>query len=279
MKALIVRILRLPLIVYLLMMAGVFFGQREMLYHPLKSSEPQMIAEAKSLKLAPLKNAQGTIIGWQSDAAQKPRAANRLLVFNGNAANALDRQPYVEGFESLDGGRQWEVTLFEYPGYGARPGNPSRKEFTEAARAAIAQLTTNDNRPLYLLGESLGSGVACEMAADQPDKVRGVILVTPYARLADVAQATLPFLPSRFLLRDRWDNVAALEKTHDPVAILIAGHDEVVGSDQGEQLFASLGDRAKHRWFFPTAGHNGIDVSPVAAWFREVSAFLLEAKR
>lgn len=247
-----------------------------MIYHPFRESEAEMIQVAGREGLMAWKDAAGKVIGWRRDAVRPEKPANKLVVFHGNAGNAVYREPYVAGFESLNEGRTWEVFLFEYPGYGARPGKTDRKTFNAAAQAAVKELLTRDGRPLFVLGESLGSGVACDVAAKEAG-VKGIVLVTPFARLADVAQSAVPFVPAALMLRDRWDNLAALPHTQVPVAVLIAGCDEVVGCDQGERVFASLGNRLKKRWFFPEARHNTLEFQTSAAWWGEVSDFLTKA--
>jgi pimeloyl-ACP methyl ester carboxylesterase len=267
-----VRLLR----TYILLVVVIFFAQRWMIYHPFRGSETEMIKEAFRDGLVPWKNGGGEIIGWRSTTVRWAKPSNKLIVFHGNAGNALYREPYVAGFESVDKGRAWEVFLFEYPGYGARPGKTSRETFNTAAQAAVKELLGMDDRPLFVLGESLGSGVACDVAAKEQG-VKGIVLVTPFARLADVAQSAVPFVPAGLMLRDRWDNLAALPRSRGPVAVLIAGCDEVVGCDQGEQVFASLGNRSKKRWFFPDARHNTLEFQTSAAWWNEVSDFLTKA--
>jgi pimeloyl-ACP methyl ester carboxylesterase len=269
-----IRLLR----TYLLLVAVIFFAQRWMIYHPFRGSETEIVREAKSEGLMPLRDDSGQIIGWRRDVARTEKPANKLIVFHGNAGNALYREPYVAGFESLNEGRTWEVFLFEYPGYGARSGKTNRESFNSAANAAVKQLLAMDDRPLFVLGESLGSGVACDVAAIESSGIRGIALVTPFARLAEVAQSAVPFVPAGLMLRDRWDNLAALTQSRGPVAVLIAGCDEVVGCDQGERVFASLEGRPKKRWFFPKARHNTLEFQTSAAWWAEVSEFLTVGK-
>jgi len=59
---------------------------------------------------------------WLAERSAEGVAANRLMFFHGNAGYALMRTQYPFNFERLDGGKSWEVYLFEYPGFGARPG-------------------------------------------------------------------------------------------------------------------------------------------------------------
>jgi pimeloyl-ACP methyl ester carboxylesterase len=210
------------------------------------------------------------LIGWRRP---NTNAAARLLVFHGNAGYALHRDYYADAFGSLDAGRRWEVLLFEYPGYGARPGPLGRKAFVAAGTAAVDELLAADSRPLYLLGESIGSGPVCEIAAARPDRIAGVVLVVPFARLVDVARAHFPFLPVGLLLRDKFDNPAALKTYRGPVAVVVAEQDEIVGAAQGRALHEAIRP-PKLLIELPGAGHNRFPTEPDAAWFREVSEFL-----
>ena len=90
--------------------------------------------------------------------------------------------------------------ILEYPGYVDRPGLPSQTSFFRAADEAIQLLATNG--PVYLVGESLGSGVAAYLAGTHPDKVAGVVLFAPYTRLTDVVQHHVRILPVRWLLTE-----------------------------------------------------------------------------
>jgi pimeloyl-ACP methyl ester carboxylesterase len=247
--------------------------QRRMMYVPFHEPESAMLTLARNLGFEPWRDESGAIIGWKS-VNHGRQAANRMLVFQGNAGYALHRGHYLSGFQGIDGGRKWEVYLFEYPGYGARPGAVGQEQFVKAGLQALDALEANDARPVYLLGESLGSGLACALAQWAPDRVAGLFLVTPFARMGDVAAHHFRFLPVRLMLRDRWDNAAALRGYLGPVAMLIASQDEVVTAAQGRLLFQSYGG-PKHLWTEPDAGHNTINFRAEAPWWREVSDFLL----
>lgn len=257
---------------YLLLLVVFTSLQRKLLYYPSRHAQNEAVHAAQGVGLEPWRNVSGEIIGWQS--AQPPReGAHRLLVLHGNAGSAIDRFNYVDGFAKLHS-PAWDVRILEYPGYGARPGSPSRDSFAAAGREAIREWTGGSG-PVFLLGESIGGGVACDLAADEPGTVGGLILITPFARLSDVAQMHFPWLPIQLILKDRWDNAAALKAYAGPVAVLLAGRDEVVGTAQGQSLFEAV-KSPKRRWFFPNATHNDLEIYSVA-WAREVSGFLLEA--
>lgn len=261
---------------YLLIIVLLAVFQRRLIYLPARMDEAAAIRDAGFSGLKPWRDAEGGIAGWRS-ANREQEGANRLVVFHGNAGSAMDREHYADGFEQLEQGSRWEVFLFEYPGYGARAGEPGRPEFTRAALAAVADLKRADARPVFLLGESIGAGTACDLAEAVPEQIAGLFLMTPFARLGDVGARHFPLFPVRRILRDRWDNVRALQNYRGPLAVMIAGEDEVVSPGQGELLFKSYAG-PKRRWIDPRGTHNMLDLGRDAAWWREVSDFLLEKR-
>jgi hypothetical protein len=276
-KPKLIRLLRTLGITYVLLCVLVGVFQRRIIYFPFHKTETEMLAEGNSLGCRPWRDADGKIIGWKS-ARSHGSAANRLVLFHGNTGFALNRTHYLDGFEQLGEGRLWEVYLFEYPGFGARRGDLGEEPFIEAGLQAIKTLKAEDSRPVYLLGESLGSGLASAIAQRQPEAVAGLFLLTPYARMGDVAAHRFGFLPVRLMLRDPWDNITALRDYHGRAAVLIAEDDEVVTAGQGRLLFDSYSG-PKRMWTEPGATHNTVDFSANAPWWREVSDFLLDDTR
>ncbi|MBN1569020.1 MAG: alpha/beta fold hydrolase [Acidobacteria bacterium] len=249
--------------------------QRRLIYLPSRAKEEALIRQAESEKLYPWRDHGMKLIGWRTslpDAVSRPR--NRLVVFHGNAGYALHRSYYVNGFHALpEGPMTWELYLFEYPGYGARAGSPGEESIMAAARQSVRDLFQNDSRPLFLLGESLGSSFAARLAAENPQSVSGLFLVTPMTSLADVASNHYWFLPVRLMLRERHDVQAHLKTFPGPVAFLVAGRDEIMSGSLGQKLFEEYSG-LKRIWIQPEARHNTLDLSPAAQWWREVEDFL-----
>ena len=275
MKKLLLIIVRTIAITYAALVLLVAGCQNTLLYHPTRDTDAGVLAQAKQCGVEPWRDAKGSIIGWRKP---NPRATARLVVFHGNAGYALHRTFYLDAFQSLDGGAKWEVFLFEYPGYGARPGSLGKKLFTAAGKSAIEELLAADTRPLFILGESVGSGVACAVVDALPQRIAGVALVVPFARLQEVAQAKFPWLPTSLILRDKYDNIAALARHPGPVAIVIAEEDEVVGPAQGRKLHDNYAGK-KLLIPLPGVGHNDLPINPDAEWFQRVSDFLRNGSR
>jgi uncharacterized protein len=251
--------------------AALVVFQRRLLYQPDRSTEAAALARAGRAGLAPWQDAGGALIGWRARPAadRAPRAV--ALVLHGNAGSAVDRAWYGEALVR----RGVEVAILEYPGYGPRSGAPTHRSLTHAAAAAVDLLAAErSGRPLWLVGESLGSGVAAAAAAERPETVRGLLLVTPFADLGAVVHLHFPLLPAS-ALRDRFRPARDLARFRGPVVVLVAGADEVVSPEQGRALYAALVG-PKKLLEQPGASHNGLDVRPEAAWWDEAVAFLAE---
>ena len=247
--------------------------QRQLIYFPSKAQANVLTELASRMGLQAWRDKAGEVIGWKSPG--DPNARYRMLVFHGNAGYALNRGYFVAGLRAL--GSQWDVFLFEYPGYGAREGTPSEVNFKATATQALEALLAIDSRPVFITGESLGSGVASFLASTFPNDVAGLLLVTPFSSLTDVAAHHYPLLPVRILLSERYESREALSHYGGPVAFLLAGRDEVVPSELGQQLYDSY---SGPKWLHVEAhaGHNTLPYNPGAPWWGEVSSFLISSK-
>ncbi|MFL5371317.1 MAG: alpha/beta hydrolase [Myxococcales bacterium] len=108
--------------------------------------------------------------------------------------------------------------------------------------------------PLILEGQSLGTGVAVEMAS------RGfgdrLILISPFTSMADVAAVHFPWLPARLLVRDRFDSAAKAPRIGMPVLLVHGDGDEIVPASMSEELVRRF-PRATLR-IVADAGHNDL---------------------
>ena len=167
------------------------------------------------------------------------------------------------------------MLLIEYPGYGSRPGKIREQHFTADAVESIRLAMKEFGPPIFLLGESLGCGVVCGAVAKSNLPIDGVTLITPWDSLLNLAQAKDWFLPVRWLLKDRYDNVANLANYQGPVAVIMAGQDEIIPNRLTRRLYEAL-QGPKNLWTFPQAGHNSWPSGPHEPWWDEMMNFLLK---
>lgn len=262
------RVLQLFLIAYLLVLLVVLIFQRRLIYLPTKIPADVIVSVAAEHGFAPWKNPAGRIIGWKMPA--NGTATGSVLIVHGNAGCALSRD-YIA--RPIHDAAAVDVYVLEYPGYGARTGSPSKTSLVAAAEEAFQLLPVNS--PRYVVSESIGAGVACELAQAHPKEVAGLALLVPYDSLARVAQKQMWFLPAYFLLFDRFNPAESLKNYHGPVKFVIAGADEVIGPAAGRRLFAGYAG-PKELQEFPQAGHNDV-AAQSPAWWQEVFSFWQKA--
>ena len=253
---------------YALLTAAAYLFQERMLYFPdmVSRSRVAQMAAQRGLSLWP--DDDGDYYGLVSvNPPREPRGT--VLIWHGNAGSALHRAHYVGPLQGLG----YRVVLLEYPGYGGRSGSLGERSFVADALQAARQAADDFGGPMYAWGESLGCGVASAVAADRKLEVQGAAMITPWDRLPDLAQRLYWYLPARWLVRDRYDNIRNLSEFDGPVAVLMAERDEIIPRAHTMRLYESLpGD--KRLWVFDGAGHNTWPTASRAQWWAEVMAYL-----
>ncbi|WP_374407517.1 alpha/beta hydrolase [Pelagerythrobacter sp.] len=182
-----------------------------------------------------------------------------IVYFHGNGA---DWQSSVVATDRLvpEG---YGVLAAEYRGYRGNPGSPSEEGLYRDGRAALAWLAERGVSPqrTVLIGNSIGSGVATRMAREvQP---AALILISPFSSLTELAAEKVRWLPTRLLLRDRYDNVAALPEVRSPVLILHGDADDLIPPAHARKLAAAR--PGTELVIVPSAGHD-LAWLPEAEW-------------
>jgi pimeloyl-ACP methyl ester carboxylesterase len=168
------------------------------------------------------------------------------------------------------------VVLCEYRGYGLSSGPaPGEDGFYLDAEAVLEHLAGRDMKAdrVALFGESLGTGVAAEMAA----RGRGasLILVTPYTSIPDMGDlvaSRIPILPVRLLVRERFETLEKAPRINVPTLILHGTEDEVVPYFMGQRIAATLPQGRLVS--VPGGHHNDLFLGPGAHFFDDVAQFV-----
>lgn len=210
--------------------------QRKLLFYPTHGNDARSLSPWTK---------NGGLIGY-SRTVNSPK--NIWLMLHGNAGQAADRAYAIPRFSTED-----SVFILEYPGYGKRKGVPSKASFNDAAKEAYLFLRENySNIPICVVGESIGSGPASSLAnlPIPPDKL---VLIVPFDKLSSLAQQHFPSIFVWLILRDNWDNIAALEKYNKPVDIFGAQNDAIIPVEHAKVLAASI---PTSKFVLIEGGHN-----------------------
>lgn len=211
-----------------------------------------------------------TLHGWlvrREDAVGLP-----FLIYHGG--NGEEVSPNADDFRELP---LSGFLLMNYRGYGDSGGEPSGDALRGDAVAVYDELIAReriDPGRIVVMGRSLGSGVATHLAARRP--VAGLLLVTPFDRLGNVAAHHYPFLPVRALLRHEMDSAALAPRITATSLVVLAEDDRTVPPRLGRRLFDALPE-PKELVTVVGAGHNDIGAYP--AYWRAVEDFLATLPR
>lgn len=233
-------ILLAPAAGYLALCGWLFLRQRRLLFLPTPEPlDPARLAGAGDFRLVEAASGDGLALAhlWLAPAAP---AGPVLLACHGNAGNAGERAGKLRA--ALPEG--WGLLLVEYRGYAGNPGRPSEAGLAADAAGALAWLEGRGVAPgrVALYGESLGSGVVVRLAAATAAErrpVAGVVLEAPFTSIAAAAQHHYPYVPARWLVRDRFDSLGRIGGIAAPLLILHGRRDAVVPYAMGERLLAA----------------------------------------
>jgi fermentation-respiration switch protein FrsA (DUF1100 family) len=194
-----------------------------------------------------------------------------VLYLHGNAGHIGHRAFRLGLYHSLG----WGVLLLGYRGFGGNPGRPSEAGLLIDARAGLAAIRDMGFPPdrILLWGESLGSGVAVSLAAEQT--VAAVLLEAPYTSIIDMGRRRFPFVPVRWLLLDRFDSLRTIRDVHAPVMVMHGARDRIVPVEMGRAVFDAANE-PKELWIAVDAGH--VDLVEAGA-IEAAGAFVQKATR
>jgi len=262
------RIVRLAALIFLVALAGAFMLQDKLLYFPQRAS----LGEMQEPGLAAWPGA-GEFRGVIAEPPATISVRGTAIVFHGNAGHAAHRRHYADVLTA----QGLRVILAEYPGYGPRDGTPNEAQLVSDAALSIALAQRTYGRPLLVIGESLGAGVAAAAATELKDQTFALLLITPWDTLANVAAHHYPWLPVRWIVGDAYNSVANLQGFVQPLMVVVAERDSIVPARFGAALHASIA-APRRLVTIPRAEHNDWSDHVDQQWWRNALAFLLPAK-
>jgi hypothetical protein len=230
--------------IYLGFCGLLFFLQRSLIYFP----QPSALRSPATTFRVPV--AEADVL-----ASVRPRdGAKALLYFGGNAEDvSLSLPLFSRDFP------EHAIYLLHYRGYGGSSGTPSEEAIQKDALALFD--TVHARHPeVVVVGRSVGAGVAVRLASQRP--VSRLVLVTPYYSLEEIASRLYPYVPVRWLLRDKFEAWRYAPRVVAPTVLVAAGNDEVIPRSSTERLLACFGKGVATLEVIAGATHNTISESP-----------------
>ncbi|MBP2335464.1 alpha/beta hydrolase [Saccharothrix coeruleofusca] len=231
--------------VVIAVLGAAFAFQRKLVYLPSGDLPPPAAQVLPGGRDVTLTTADGLRLAAWHFPVEDARAA--VLVAPGNAGNRALRAPLARALTA----RGLSVLLLDYRGFGGNPGRPTEAGLALDVRAARDFLLGTSPPRLLYFGESLGSAVVAELAAEHPPAA--LVLRSPFTDLAAVGRRHYPFLPVGLLLRDRFRTAEHVARVRAPVTVVYGSADTIVPPEQSRAVARAAGGRAVE---VPGADHN-----------------------
>lgn len=229
--------------------------EREMVYPFAPERVDPAVAALPGLREVTFKTLGQSLITWVAPAQpDKPT----ILYFHGNAGNLANRAARFRLL--LD--RGYGLIAPAYRGSSGSTGRPSEAALTQDARALWTRLDTfqpglmPDRVILY--GESLGTGVALKLAAQQDlTPPAALVLEAPYTSLPDVVRHLYPQLEALIpRMTNIWDSRSHAAAVHVPLMVLHGSEDRLIPPGQGRAVFEAAPALRKQYYEIEGASHS-----------------------
>ncbi len=233
---------------YLIVVIFIYFYQRNLLYHPSENNYQNDKAKFNYEEVYIDVDDKIRLKSWFINKDLKK--FKTLLIFHGNAGDLSNRIYKLNELNKLD----INILLISWRGFSGNKGSPTEKNLYQDGKASIKWLNDKniDNNKIILYGESLGTGVALEMAKDK--KFNSIILESPFTSIENSAKIFYPYLPVSLLLKDRYDSISKIKMINSPILILHGEKDDVVPISMGKELFKNA-NSPKHSYFTSEDDH------------------------
>ncbi|WP_051284280.1 alpha/beta hydrolase [Desulforegula conservatrix] len=251
----------------ILIIGFAWFFQENLIHYPTKYTVKELELFSKQrpdLKFWPDKSDYRGII---AEPPANKKILGTVVMFHGNAGSVIERIWYADSLSALG----YRVILHEHPGYGARDGKLDEKNLVNDGVESVRFARIKYGRPVYIVGESLGSGVAAGVISQAESE--GAALIVPWDRIVNVAKKFYWYLPVELLLKEKYDSIENLKAFKGPLAVVMAENDEIIPPECSRNLYESFGGKKK-LWISKGAGHNSWSSIATPIFWKDIMGFV-----
>ena len=232
----------LVFLVYLLVTLGLYIFQRNLLYHPAENnySGDKLTVNIKKVKITTDDNIN--LLAWYH--RKDIKNYKTILYLHGNAGSLENRIHKINHFNDMN----INFLLLAWRGFNGNAGKPTEQGLYQDARSAVKWLINQGAREenIIIYGESLGTGVATEIAQNQ--NFAGIILESPFTSMVAAGKSKYPIFPIKLLLKDKYENDKKIKNIMSPILVMHGEVDKIVPFWMGEKIF-QLANEPKYSYF------------------------------
>jgi pimeloyl-ACP methyl ester carboxylesterase len=225
----------------------------------------------------PPKNATDYVVPVGSDVSitcrfyVKDQELPTILYFHGNGEVVADH----DNLAPLYNQRNINLFVADYRGYGASTGSPNFSSMVEDAHPIFDafQGVLSDGGytgKVFVMGRSLGSVSAIELASEYPDQISGLIIESGFA--STVRLMTRLGYPQEYLgISDPgFPNLTKIRTITMPTLIIHGECDSLIPFEEGRSLYEHAGAQSKRILVIPNGDHNTLLMEGMAEYFKAI---------
>tara|TARA_B100000959_G_scaffold233882_1_gene251476 strand:+ start:1021 stop:1857 length:837 start_codon:yes stop_codon:yes gene_type:complete len=235
-------ILLIFILIYLFILISTYLFQRNLLYHPTENnySGDQLLVSVEKIKIKTKDNIE--LLSWYHN--KNINDYKTILFLHGNAGTLENRIHKINHFKDMN----INFLLVAWRGFSGNKGKPTEKNLYEDARSAVQWLESKGIKKnnIIIYGESLGTGVATEIA--QNKNFAGIILESPFTSMIEAGKDKYPYLPVKFLLKDKYESEKKIKNIKSPILIMHGKVDNIVPFYMGKKMY-ELANNPKYFYF------------------------------
>lgn len=218
---------------YVSLLLLIYFNQRNMMYHPHPPSNPLSYYNLDNTEEITLTTEDG--VKLQAWFRPSDKGHDMVVFLHGNGGNLENRVEHLKQLAVMGYG----FIIPAWRGYGRSEGKPTMEGLYMDARAAIKfiQAKGYSLSDTIIIGESLGTGIATQMALE--NKFKGLFLITPYTSIADRASEIYPYMFANSLVKDNFKVLENIADIDQPLLIIHGDQDNIVPHSHSEKIFAA----------------------------------------
>ena len=243
-----ITILIIFVIIYFFILISTYIFQRNLLYSPSENnySGDKLDVSITKVKVTTQDNIE--LLSWYHN--KNTNDYKTILFLHGNAGSLENRIHKINHFKDMN----INFLLVAWRGFNGNKGKPTEQGLYEDARSAVKWLKSKSilEKNIIIYGESLGTGVATEIA--QNKNFAGIILESPFTSMIDVGKAKYPYLPVRFLLKDKYESNKKIKNIKSPILIMHGKVDNIVPFYMGKKIY-DLANKPKYSYFSESDDH------------------------
>jgi len=219
------------IVIYLILLTLIFINQRKLLYLPSENNYLDDPINFTYNEFFIEVDQEVKIKSWLIEKDLKKYKT--ILFLHGNAGNLFNRSYKLNRLNELN----LNVLIISWRGFSGNLGKPNETNLYGDAKKAVKWLNDKgvESKNIILYGESLGTGVAVEIG--QSNNFNSIILESPYTSMVKATKIYYPYLPVKFLLKDKYDSEKKIKNIKTPILIMHGKKDNIVPFYMGKKLF------------------------------------------